>query len=260
MALFLLYSNPFSFAGMPAGVVIAIVFINTFMFPAISILLMRKLGFIDSLSMPDNKQRIIPLVATIVFYVWAYLAMRKTNFPYMMMIFMMGALVSLFISFVHKCFFLPQTEPAHGGHQRSTDGGYDDVVFFSDGCQLLLSNHGCTNRSHSERTSYLGAHTLQEVYAGFIIGIFGQMLGLFLSVVWTNHCRLTISSHFHILLHPNVSIYSRTFVWNCRFKEDTLQLIFCSCLSYAQDSTRFLKVRNIYIGNKNRNLLSSFVK
>ena len=79
--LLLLYTNPFSFAGLSSGIVIAVIFINTFMFPAISILLMRKLGFIEDLEMPDHKQRIIPLVASIIFYVWAYLATRKINFP-----------------------------------------------------------------------------------------------------------------------------------------------------------------------------------
>src|SRR5665647_1027152 len=105
MVLLLLYSNPYSFAGMPTGVVISIVFINTFMFPLISILMMKKLGLVDTLHIPDNKQRIIPLVATIIFYVWAYLAIRKTNFPYLMGVFMMGTLVSLFVSFFINVFY-----------------------------------------------------------------------------------------------------------------------------------------------------------
>jgi len=178
MALFLLLTNPFSFAGMPAAVVIAIVFINTFMFPVIAILMMRKLGFIDSLSMPDNKQRIIPLVATIVFYVWAYLAMRKTNFPYMMMIFMMGALVSLFISFVINVFYKLSL------HMVGISGALMAVMmmlFFSqsDVSYFFLIMIILTGAIASARL-YLESHTLQEVYAGFIIGIFGQMLGLFL--------------------------------------------------------------------------------
>lgn len=163
---------------MPAGVVIAIVFVNTFMFPAISILMMRKLGFIDSLSMPDNKQRIIPLVATIIFYVWAYLAMRKTNFPYMMMIFMMGALFSLFISFVINVFYKLSL------HMVGISGALMAVMtmlFFSqtDVSYFFLFVIVLAGAIASARL-YLEAHTLQEVYAGFIIGIFGQMLGIFL--------------------------------------------------------------------------------
>lgn len=178
MALFLLFTNPFSFAGMPAGVVVAIVFVNTFMFPAISILMMRKLGFIESLAMPDNKQRIIPLVATIVFYVWAYLAMRKTNFPYMMMIFMMGVLVSLFISFVINVFYKLSL------HMVGISGALMAVMtmlFFSqtDVSYFFLIMIVLTGAIASARL-YLEAHTIQEVYAGFMIGIFGQMLGLFL--------------------------------------------------------------------------------
>ena len=65
---------------------------------------MRKLGFINDLEMLDNKERIIPMIATIVFYVWAYLATRKINLPYMMGVFMMGTLVSLFASFMINIF------------------------------------------------------------------------------------------------------------------------------------------------------------
>lgn len=177
MILFLLFTNPFSFAGMPTPIVIGIVFINTFMFPVITILMMRKLGFVESLEMPDNKQRILPLVATIVFYVWAYLAIKKTNYPYMMMIFMMGALVSLFISFVINVFYKLSL------HMVGISGVLMAVMimlFFSqtDVSYYFLFIIILTGAIASARL-YLKAHTLQEVYAGFLVGITGQILGLF---------------------------------------------------------------------------------
>jgi hypothetical protein len=177
MILFLLYTNPFSFAGMPVAVVIGIVFVNTFMFPAISILMMRKLGFVEDLEMPDTKQRIIPLVATIVFYVWAYLAIKKTNYPYMMMVFMMGALVSLFISFVINVFYkLSLHMVGISGVLMATM----IMLFFSqsDVSYYFLLVVLLTGAVASARI-YLNAHTLQEVYAGFLVGISGQILGLF---------------------------------------------------------------------------------
>ena len=176
--LLLLYTNPFSFAGLSSGIVIAVVFINTFMFPAISILLMRKLGFIEDLEMPDHKQRIIPLVASIIFYVWAYLATRKINFPYMMGVFMMGVLVSLFASFVINVFYKVSL------HMVGVSGALTAIMLLvfvspSDLSYYFLAMILLTGAVASARL-YLGAHTMKEVYVGFLVGMFGQVFGLFL--------------------------------------------------------------------------------
>ncbi len=176
--LLLLYTNPFSFAGLSSGIVIAVIFINTFMFPAISILLMRKLGFIEDLEMPDHKQRIIPLVASIIFYVWAYLATRKINFPYMMGVFMMGVLVSLFASFVINVFYKVSL------HMVGVSGALTAIMLLvfvspSDLSYYFLAMILLTGAVASARL-YLGAHTMKEVYVGFLVGMFGQVFGLFL--------------------------------------------------------------------------------
>ncbi len=176
--LLLLYTNPFSFAGLSSGVVIAVVFINTFMFPAISILLMRKLDFINDLEMLDNKERIIPMIATIVFYVWAYLATRKINFPYMMGVFMIGTLVSLFASFMINIFYkISLHVVAISGVLTATLM----LVFISpsDMSYWFLSVILLTGAIASARL-YLNSHTLKEVYIGFLVGVFGQVFGLFL--------------------------------------------------------------------------------
>ena len=178
MVVLLLYTNPYSFAGMPYSVVVAIVCINTFMFPLISILLMRKLGFVEDLEMPENKQRILPLVATIVFYVWAYLAIRKVNFPYMMGVFMMGTLASLFISFFINVFYKLSL------HMVGMSGALTAIMFLllfsqTDLSYFFLIMIVITGAVATARL-YLNAHTLQEVYAGFIVGMFGQLLGLIL--------------------------------------------------------------------------------
>jgi len=177
--LLLLKTNPFIFAGMPTGVVIAVVFINTFMFPAIAILLMRKLGFIDSLEMPDHKQRIIPMVATIIFYVWAYLAIKKINFPALMGAFMMGTLASLFIAFLINVFSKISL------HMVGMGGIFMGTLFLSlisptDIRYFFVAIIVLTGAIASARL-YLEAHTMKEVYTGLLVGVFGQLIGLILS-------------------------------------------------------------------------------
>lgn len=176
--LLLLHTNPFSFAGMATPIVIGIVWINTFMFPAISILLMRKLDFIDSFEMPDKKQRIIPMVATIIFYVWSYLAIKKTNYPMVMNIFMLGTLASLFIAFFINIFQKLSL------HMVGISGALTAIlllVFISPADMsyyFLLLVVLCGSLASARL--YLQAHTMREVYTGFMVGMFGQVIGLVL--------------------------------------------------------------------------------
>lgn len=174
--LFLLYTNPFSFAGIPTPIVIAVVFINTFMFPAVSILLMKKLGFVESLGMPDSKQRIIPLVATIIFYVWAYMAIKKINYPFTVKIFMLGTLASLFATFLINVFSKISL------HMVGIGGALTAMMLLliispTDVSYYFLVMIVLTGAVASARL-YLGAHTMKQVYTGFLIGMLGQFFGL----------------------------------------------------------------------------------
>jgi membrane-associated phospholipid phosphatase len=47
-------------------------FLNTVLFPLFATFLMVKLGFVSSIKMPNSKDRIIPLMASMVFYFWIY--------------------------------------------------------------------------------------------------------------------------------------------------------------------------------------------
>ena len=176
--LLLIYTNPMLFLGSNPRVAFFLVFINTFCFPAIAILLMRQLGFIESFEMPDNKQRIIPLVAAIIFYVWAYMAIRKTGFPYTYSLFMMGTVISLMISFVVNVF-----------HKLSLHMvGVSGLMM----CMMLLIMYSQTDVSYlfigtillvglvATARLYLGAHSFREVNTGFLVGIFGQVLAVLL--------------------------------------------------------------------------------
>jgi hypothetical protein len=176
--LLLLYAMPFSFAGISTPIVIGIVWVNTFMFPAITILLLRKLDFIDSFEMPDKSHRIIPLIATIIFYVWAFMALKKTNYPLIMNVFMLGTLVSLFLSFFINVFHKLSL------HMVGISGALTAVLLlvfvsphdFSYVFLLLVLLCGAIATARL----FLQAHTVREVYTGFMVGMFGQVLGLML--------------------------------------------------------------------------------
>jgi hypothetical protein len=50
---------------------------NTIFYPALTVLLLKSLGFIDSILLKTQRERIIPYVAANIFYFWMYLVFRN---------------------------------------------------------------------------------------------------------------------------------------------------------------------------------------
>lgn len=176
--LLLMWTNPILFLGSSARLAFLIVFINTFFFPFIAILMMRQLGFIESFEMPDNKQRILPLVAAIIFYVWAFMAVRKSAFPATYSMFMLGSVISLAIAFVINVFQKLSL------HMVGVSGLMMCLMLLvmysqSDVSLLFIASVLLTGLVATARL-YLGAHTLREVNTGFLVGMFGQVLAVLL--------------------------------------------------------------------------------
>lgn len=182
MTLLLYYTNSSLFGDVAArfGKISPIlpVFLYTFLFPAIAILMMKKLGFLDSLEMPDNKQRIVPLIITIVLYIWTYMMMRKTEYPPVLRLFMLGTLATIVISFIINVFHKLSL------HTAAITGCTITIfywIFFSSSdlsyffiVMVLLSGLVASARL------VLQAHSFREVYTGFLVGVFGQFIALFL--------------------------------------------------------------------------------
>src|SRR5262245_41217691 len=66
---FLLYVHPLAFAGFPdkrKGLILIAVFFSSGFLPAFSVFLMWRLGFVDSIFLRTQKERIIPYSAAII--------------------------------------------------------------------------------------------------------------------------------------------------------------------------------------------------
>lgn len=169
--------NPYTFQSFPFGLTVFKIFINTFFFPAFCILLMKKLEFIPNLKLEDKKDRILPFVGIISLYVWSFMVVKRGGFPTIMGVFMLGVLISLFISFVINVYYkLSLHMVGMGGVLMAmmlqcliapNNLNYLLLIF------VVLSGFVATTRI------YLGAHTLMQVYIGFLVGIIGQIFGIF---------------------------------------------------------------------------------
>ncbi len=103
MLLLLLLTNPqvFGFSRWNQNPsLIILVFISTVIIPGIAISMMRPLGFIQSLQMKERRERIIPLIVVIIFYLWLFINFyNNKNIPLPLTTIMLGVIIALFMSF-----------------------------------------------------------------------------------------------------------------------------------------------------------------
>ena len=175
------YTNPILFQGVGFSNISPVfpVFLFTFVYPVIAVLLLKKLDFIDSFEMAESKQRIIPMVIAIILYVWMYLIFKSKSFPPITKVFMLGTIISLFLSFVINVFHKLSL------HMVGISGALTIIMLLllvseNDMSYYFLAIVLLTGAVATARL-YLNAHTMKEVYTGFLVGMFGQVLGLILS-------------------------------------------------------------------------------
>lgn len=60
--------------------IMAMIFINTVLFPTLVVFLLWRLGFAKNMFLETQKERIIPLVVSIIFYFWAYYVGRNIEY------------------------------------------------------------------------------------------------------------------------------------------------------------------------------------
>lgn len=82
LALFFLYADPYAFAAMDEKgkilKLISIVFSTAFL-PMFSVALMKQLGFIESIMLRTQKDRIIPYIVSMIFYFWAWYVSKNLH-------------------------------------------------------------------------------------------------------------------------------------------------------------------------------------
>jgi len=166
------------------------IFFSTFLIPMVGVLMMRALDLISSLNMPDRQERIIPYIITGLFYVWMYFNLQNdAATPVAMKIGALGATIGLFIAFIFNLFTkISMHALGMGGLLGfailislyfSYNGFYVNTWIFGT-LQistmallmfiLLLTGLVCTCRM------LLDAHNLQDLYAGFIVGLSTQFM------------------------------------------------------------------------------------
>lgn len=191
--LILLWVNPYLFSFQDTksqGLIVILIFMLSFGFPLISIVMMKLVGFISTLEMPDAKERIIPLAITTAFYMWLFINIKSNSLiPVALRMFILGATISITLAFLINLFTkISLHTVGMGGYVMITVlikflysyetfylsipllGGFMVSMNLVIIISLVLAGLVGTTRLH------LKAHELQDIYGGYIVGVLGQLI------------------------------------------------------------------------------------
>src|SRR5689334_1686420 len=102
----IVWSQPFLFAAYEGKewVIVLRVFINTFIFPVICLIILWRLGWLKSIEAQSREERIIPYIAIGTLYVWTFITFRKSADPQILNIILLGSCIALFGCFLFNIF------------------------------------------------------------------------------------------------------------------------------------------------------------
>ena len=196
MVLILLWTNPFSFGWRhvaEADTLLIIVVMTTITLPAIAILMMKMLGWINDFRLETRHERIGPYIASGILYLTLYLHVTRADFPVSLRVVTLGSLLALWVCFFLNNFIKVSLHAAGVGGlvalvaltkltfgysqaQIGIPGGVNVVLpldYIMYGV-ILIAGMVCTSRL------ILKAHNLKEVYLGFGIGLLGITFSYFI--------------------------------------------------------------------------------
>ena len=151
------------------GIVLGIVYCFTILTPTITIFLFRKINGFARQELSERKKRYVPILLTIISYVFCLLMMRKLNIPwYMTGIIFVSLVISIICILVNQKWKLSEHMAGMGGiiaglGSFSALFSYNPVVWL---CLFIL----IAGILGSARI-VLGHHTLGEVLSGFVVGL-----------------------------------------------------------------------------------------
>ncbi|MBS0025766.1 hypothetical protein ACTJJ0_09435 [Chitinophaga sp. 22321] len=150
-------------------------------FPVLTLLLAKTLKFVSSIYMKTQRDRIIPYVAMITYYFWAFYTFQQEGAaPKFYTAFFLGIFLSISISFVSNNFIKTSMHTVGWGgvigFLFSLMWGMHMNVTTPLVITIFIAAIVATARM------VLEAHTPREIYIGFFIGIISQLAACWILV------------------------------------------------------------------------------
>ncbi len=179
VAYYLVFMQAGFFDGMneraKAFVVIQVI-INMIFFPAVAVLLLKATGFINSIFLKTQKERIIPYITSSIFFFWMYLVFRNQSYiPIRLTAFVFSVFISASAALIANIYFKISM------HAIGVGGllGFFLLIIFKDSSfGITLPFMMVIFICGSVLTSRLlvSDHSVKDVYYGFFLGLIVQLL------------------------------------------------------------------------------------
>ena len=178
-AFYLAYLQPGVFTGMSSHekmmVVIRIGY-NTIFFPALTILLLKAVGFLKDIYLKTQRERIIPYIATNIFYFWTYLVLKNVaGTPSLLTSFILGIFLASSAALLANIYFKISMHALGVGAFSGlllllVFAGFPYMIFLPVMLVLFLTGLVSTARL------IVSNHSPFEIYTGILLGILSQFI------------------------------------------------------------------------------------
>ncbi len=168
------YFSGFSDAG-KKGVLISFT-INAVFFPLITALLLKALGFTESIYFRSQRDRILLYVTSMIFFFWTQYQLReRPEIPRILVAFMFGVFISSAAALIANIYFKVSMHAIGMGGlvgicfvimQQNTM-----LMTWPFSAALLIAGLVCTSRM------IVSDHTPNDIYSGLLIGFICQLIG-----------------------------------------------------------------------------------
>lgn len=154
-------------------------FVNYTFLPLVTLLLAKGLGFVQSIYLRTQKDRIIPYVVCQIFYFWVWYVFRNQEFPKEVVMFALAVFLASALGLILNAYMKVSMHALSVGvaitffillgmMTQWNYGPYISIV-------TLLGGLVCTSRLITTN------HTPREVYIGLFAGVFAQLAGYLFS-------------------------------------------------------------------------------
>lgn len=175
---FLVFVHPSFFSGFSMAAkkqTLLIVFINAVAFPILAVVLLKAVGFIQSIFLKTQKDRIIPYMACGIFFFWAYLVFKnQTNYPLILSSFLLGVFLASSAALLANIYFKISM------HATGVGGLLGIFLLIMKSNTMLMTWPLCiaiaiTGLVCTARL-LISDHSTKEIYIGLIAGLLSQFV------------------------------------------------------------------------------------
>ncbi len=178
---FLVFVHPSYFSGVSLAAkkqTILIAAVNLVFYPLFTILLLKAVGFIKSIFLKTQKDRIIPYMACGIFFFWGYTIFKSQDmYPVIISSFILGMFLASSGALLANIYFKISMHAIGAGGLI----GLFIIIARSNSMLMtwplstafLIAGLVCTSRL------LVSDHTQKEIYSGLFIGVLAQFIAAF---------------------------------------------------------------------------------